>query len=276
VINIIDYIAVTYGPGLAIALEVGINKAKEIAKKFNKKIIPINHMEGHIYSAFIQNKNGNPDIKFNFPYLAVIVSGGHTEIILWKDHNKYEMLGETLDDAAGEALDKAAKMLGLGYPGGEIIEKLAKKVENKDIYKFPRPMIKSKDLNFSFSGLKTSMFYLLKKTSDKNQIKNLNYLASSYQEAVFETILLKIKKANDQYKVNNLVVVGGVTANQRLRLLIRNYAKENKINVLFPSFKKYCTDNAAMIGVVANYKFDKAIVQKDFDKLDRVPRLKIK
>jgi N6-L-threonylcarbamoyladenine synthase len=275
VINVIDFVAVTYGPGLAIALEVGINKAKEIAKDFNKKIIPVNHMEGHIYSAFIQNKNGNPDIKFKFPYLVLVVSGGHTEIVLWKDHNKYEMLGETLDDAAGEALDKAAKMLGLGYPGGEIIEKLAKKVENKDIYKFPRPMIGSHDLNFSFSGLKTSMFYLLKKISEKEQIKSLNYLASSYQEAVFNTILFKIKKAQLKYKVNNLIVVGGVTANQRLRLLIRKFVRQNKINVLFPSFKKYCTDNAAMIGVAASYKIDKAIGLKGFEKLDRVPRLKI-
>ena len=155
----IDCIAVTYGPGLAIALEVGIKKAKELTRKFKKKLIAVNHLEGHIYSSFVQNSRGNPIRDFRFPYLALVISGGHTEIVLWRDHLKYEVLGETLDDAAGEALDKAAKMLDLGYPGGPVIERLAKEVQNKDFYNFPRPMLKSKTLEFSFSGLKTAFFY---------------------------------------------------------------------------------------------------------------------
>src|SRR3989344_105666 len=136
----IDYIAVTQGPGLAVALEVGIKKAKDLAQKYNKKIIPVNHLEGHIYSNFVQSSKGNPKRDFRFPYLALIVSGGHTEIVLFKNHIDYEILGETIDDASGEALDKAAKMLGLGYPGGPAIERLARQVENKDLFSFPRPM----------------------------------------------------------------------------------------------------------------------------------------
>ena len=124
-INKLDYVAVTQGPGLAVALEVGIRKAKELAEKYKKKLIAINHLEGHIYSPFVQNSRGNPDREFNFPYLVLIISGGHTEFVIFKNHLKYEVIGSTLDDAAGEALDKAAKLLGLGYPGGAVIERLA-------------------------------------------------------------------------------------------------------------------------------------------------------
>lgn len=184
-INDFDYVAVTQGPGLAPALEVGINKAKELATKFNKKIIAVNHLEGHIYSPFVQNSKGNPKIDFKFPYLVLTVSGGHTNLVIFKDHLKYEVIGETIDDAAGEALDKAAKMLGLGYPGGPVIEKLSRDVGNIDKYHFPRPMIKTKNLNFSFSGLKTSFYYFLKKITEEEKIQNLKYLVSSFQQAVF-------------------------------------------------------------------------------------------
>src|SRR3990167_1756114 len=128
----ISFIAVTQGPGLAVALEVGIRKAKELAVKFNKKIIAVNHLEGHIYSAFVQNSKGNPKHDFKFPYLALIVSGGHTEFVILKNHLEYEIIGQTLDDAAGEALDKGAKLLGLGYPGGPVIERLSKDANNID------------------------------------------------------------------------------------------------------------------------------------------------
>lgn len=159
----IDAIAVTQGPGLAVALEVGIKKAKELAQKYNKKLISVNHLEGHIYSAFVQNSAGNPIKDFRFPYLALIVSGGHTEFVIFKNHLEYKIIGSTLDDAAGEALDKAAKLLGLGYPGGPVLERLAKQAGNIDSHNFPRPMLKSKDLNFSFSGLKTSFYYFLRR-----------------------------------------------------------------------------------------------------------------
>src|SRR3989338_9118808 len=130
----LDAIAVTYGPGLAIALEVGIKKAKELSRKFHKPLIGVNHMEGHLYSSFVQNSHGNPKREFEFPYFGLLISGAHTELVLFKDHLKYEILGETLDDAAGESLDKAARMLGFGYPGGPVLETLSQKVENVDKY----------------------------------------------------------------------------------------------------------------------------------------------
>ncbi len=271
--NTIDYIAVTQGPGLAIALEVGIKKAKELAKKYNKKLIAVNHLEGHIYSCFVQNSKGNPKHEFTFPYLSFVISGGHTEIVLFKDHCNYEVIGETLDDAAGEALDKAAKMLGLGYPGGPVIERLAGEVDNKDFYHFPRPMLKSNDLNFSFSGLKTSFFYFLKKMNEKEKIKDLKQLGSSYQEAVFDTIIQKADKAIQQTSVNQLTVGGGVSANLYLRKKFRSLAKKFRGSILFPSFKYLTGDNAAMIGVVANYKAQKKQFVKDIEQLDRIPRL---
>ena len=269
----IDAIAVTQGPGLAVALEVGIKKAKELAKKYQKKLISINHLEGHIYSAFVQNSQGNPKKEFKFPYLTLIVSGGHTEFVIFKNHLEYEVIGETLDDAAGESLDKAAKLLGLGYPGGPVIERLAKEVENADSHHFPRPMLKSKDLNFSFSGLKTSFYYFLRK--GKTPLSGVKFLASSFQEAVFDTLIKKTEKAIKQTGINRLIIGGGVIANMRLRKLMRDLVKKYKGEVLFPSYKYLAGDNAAMIGVVAGFKADKGLFVEDINKLDRVPRFNI-
>ena len=271
----IDYIAVTYGPGLAIALEVGINKAKELAKKYNKKLIPVNHMEGHLYATFGQNSAGNPKQDFEFPYIALLVSGGHTELVKFDEHISYKILGETIDDAAGEALDKAAKMLDLGYPGGPVIERLAEEVGNKDFYGLPRPMIKSQDLNFSFSGLKTSFYYMLKKTSDEEKAKKVKELASSFQEAVFDTLLIKLEKAMKQTGIKIIVVGGGVIANQYLRKKLRTLIKKYNGEVVFPPYKYLCTDNAAMIGIAASFKAEKDLFVNDLGKLDRIPRLKL-
>src|SRR3989344_1129568 len=229
----IDAIAVTQGPGLAVALEVGIKKAKELARKYNKKLISVNHLEGHIYSAFVQNSAGNPTKDFRFPYLALIVSGGHTEFVIFKDHLEYKIIGQTLDDAAGEALDKAAKLLGLGYPGGPVLERLAKQAGNEDFHHFPRPMLKSNDLNFSFSGLKTSFYYFLKK--NPNKTSEVKLLASSFQEAVFDTLIKKTEMAIKQTGINRLVVGGGVIANLRLRQLLRKLVEKHQGEVLFPS-----------------------------------------
>lgn len=271
----IDAIGVTYGPGLAIALEVGINKAKELAKKYNKKLIAVNHMEGHIYANFAQNSRGNPKRDLKFPYLVLLVSGGHTELVLWTSELKFEILGETVDDAAGEALDKAAKLLNLGYPGGPIVERLAAQVKNVDSYKFPRPMIKSDGLNFSFSGLKTSFYYFLKKMDEKDINKNLKQLASSFQEAVFDSLLIKLERAIKQTGVKKIVVGGGVISNQYLRNRLRSLAKKIEGEVIFPPQKYLCTDNASMIGVVASFKAKHGVFVKDLDKLDRIPRLRL-
>lgn len=278
----IDAVAITQGPGLAVALEVGIKKAKELAIKYNKKLISVNHLEGHIYSAFVQNSQGNPKCDFKFPYLALIVSGGHTEFVIFKNHLEYEIIGSTLDDAAGEALDKAAKLLGLGYPGGPVIERLAYEVGNVDNHSFPRPMLKSKDLNFSFSGLKTSFYYFLKeKTSavkkEQNQVKTteVKFLASSFQEAVFDTLIKKTEKAIKLTTINQLIVVGGVVANKRLRNLMRALIKKYRGEILFPTYKYLTGDNAAMIGIVANYKAERGLFVSNFDLLDRIPRMSI-
>ena len=266
----IDTIAVTQGPGLAVALEVGIKKAKELAKKFNKKLIAVNHLEGHIYSCFVQNSQGNPKIEFKFPYLALIISGGHTEFVIFKDHFEYKVIGSTLDDAAGEALDKAGKLLGLGYPGGPVIERLAKLADNQDFYRFPRPMLRSDDLDFSFSGLKTSFYYFLKKKP--KLLGDINKLASSYQEAVFDTIIKKTEKAIKFTGINNLAIGGGVIANLYLRKLFWQLVNRFKGQVLFPSYRYLTGDNAAMIGVAAYYRSKKNLFINHETDLDRQPR----
>lgn len=270
----IDYLAVTYGPGLAPALEVGIAKAKELAKKYKKRIIPVNHMEGHLYSCFAQNRKGNPKIKFNFPYLALLVSGGHTELVVFKNHLNYQIIGETIDDAAGEALDKAAKMLGLGYPGGPVIERLAK-LGNSNFHRFPRPLTRSKNLNFSFSGLKTSFFYFIKNLKPEERIKNLNNLVSSFQEAIFETLTKKLEQAMKETKITNVIAAGGVLANLSLRKKIRQLVKKYSGQILFPPFKTLYGDNAAMIGIAAYFKTKKGIFVTNFQHLDRLPRARL-
>jgi len=254
-------------------LEVGIKKAKDLAKKYDKKIIAINHMEGHLYSAFVQNSQGNPKQDFCFPYLALLVSGGHTELVIFKDHLKYEVIGRTIDDAAGEALDKAAKILGLGYPGGPVIERLAREVDNNDFFKFPRPMLKSNNLDFSFSGLKTAFYYFTKQMPSLKKNEQLKKLASSFQEAVFDTLIRKTDKGISLTGVNHLIVGGGVSANVYLRKKFRQLAKKNSGFVLFPSYKYLTGDNAAMIGVAASYHFEKKDFIKNISALDRVPRL---
>ena len=270
-----DAIAVTYGPGLAIALEVGIKKAKELSIEFKKPLIGVNHMEGHLYSSFVQNSHGNPKRDFQFPYLGLLISGAHTELVLFKDHLKYEILGETLDDAAGESLDKAARMLGFGYPGGPVLETLSQKVENVDKYSFPRPMKYSKNFNFSFSGLKTSFFYFIRKLSEEEKVNKIELLASAFQEAVFETLVYKTEKAVEKTGVNRLIVGGGVAVNNRLREMMRKMIKNEDGSVYFPPYKYLNFDNAAMIGVAAGFRAERKMFAKDIKKLDRVPRLSL-
>lgn len=230
-------------------------------------------MEGHIYSCFVQNSKGKPDTSFEFPYLAVLISGSHTELVIFRDHLAYEVIGETLDDAAGEALDKGARMIMNEhfYPGGPVIEKLALK-GNKKAFPFPRPMKNSKDLNFSYSGLKTSLLYLLRDMSEKDRTGRIHDLAASYQEAVFQSIFIKLEKAMDIYGLKRVIVGGGVSANDYLRKSVRELVGKRGGTVLFPPDIKLNGDNAAMIGVAAHYKMERELFVDDPNDLKREAR----
>ncbi len=262
----IDYIATTQGPGLIIALLVGLNFARTLSYTLNKKIIPVHHISGHIYSNWLANK------KIEFPVLNLIVSGGHTQLIYMKEHSKYKIIGSTKDDAAGEAFDKVAKMLGLSYPGGPIISKLAKK-GNPEKYQLPRPMIHSKDFNFSFSGLKTAVFYFIKKHPEVlKKGKAQNDLCASFQKAVIDVLTHKTIKAAEKYKVKYILLAGGVSANDQLREELAKKAKENGFKFLTPK-KILSTDNAAMIATSAYFNIKKATTWK---KIDAIANLELK
>ncbi|MDQ3076422.1 MAG: tRNA (adenosine(37)-N6)-threonylcarbamoyltransferase complex transferase subunit TsaD [bacterium] len=255
-----DYFAVTYGPGLAIALEVGIQKIEKLALEYNKKIIKVNHMEGHIYSALARNSKGNPKIEYKFPLLALLVSGGHTEIVLMKDHGSYEIIGRTLDDAVGEAFDKVGRMLEIGYPGGPMIEQIAKD-GNENAYPLPIPMTKTRNTDMSYSGLKTAVLYLTRKvfTEDmdpKEKAKITRDIAASFQKTAIDSLILKTKIAleniskQNEVEIKDLILAGGVAANNLLRKRFRMaFTKNHRIH--FPTDKKLFCDNAGMIGVAA-------------------------
>lgn len=246
-INEIEVIAVTTEPGLHGSLVVGSNFAKGLALSNHKIIVPINHIEGHIYSALIDNRD------LSFPFISLVVSGGHTALFKVDSYTNYELIGLTKDDAAGEAFDKIAKFIGLGYPGGPIIDKLAKNGDpNK--YNFPRPMINEANFDFSFSGLKTSVRYFLQKHFDNNDFSNeLNNIAASLQESIVDVLVNKSIKAAKHYGINSICVSGGVSANSRLRHKFHNSGDKYKVKSYFPNLE-YCLDNAAMIGHLAYNK----------------------
>jgi N6-L-threonylcarbamoyladenine synthase len=241
-------------------------------------------VEGHILANLIKNKLGKPDRKIEFPALAMTVSGGHTKLILVQNlpyppltkgglnNFKYTVIGETLDDAAGEALDKAAKMMGLGYPGGPIVERLAQ-MGDKNYLKLPRPLSTQKNFDYSFSGLKTSFYYQIKEWQKDKIGENLANLSASFQDAVFDSLLIKFKKATEFYKPKTLLASGGVLANMELRKRLRKLAKEMKTPIFMPMKKEFNTDNAAMIGVVGYYKALRKEFVEDKESLDRDPRL---
>ena len=241
--NEIDGIAVTNGPGLAGSLLTGVSFAKGLALGLNIKIIPINHLEAHI----IANLVDNPDI--TFPFLCLLVSGGHTQIWLINGLDKYKLLGETRDDAAGEAFDKGARILGLGYPGGPEIEKCAEN-GNPNAVNFPRALIHTNEIEFSFSGLKTSLLYYMDSFESSNDC-NLNDVASSYQQAIIDSLLNKINLAALKTKVNTITIAGGVAKNKILRDKLKK--DFSNYNIIFPDLK-YCTDNAAMISFLGEIK----------------------
>jgi N6-L-threonylcarbamoyladenine synthase len=235
----IEAIAVTSGPGLMGSLLSGISFAKGMSQGLNIPIIPINHLEAHLNSAFIEFEELNP------PFINLLVSGGHTQIWLVKDLFEYTLLGETLDDACGEAFDKGAKTLGLKYPGGPEIEKLATEGDCK-LINFPRPILNDGTYNFSFSGLKTSLINCV------NQNKyNADDIAASYQEAIVDCLIKKLNNSMNNYNIDTAIVCGGVAANQRLRTKLGKLDK----SVIFPSLK-YCTDNADMIAFLGEKKIN--------------------
>lgn len=294
----IDAFAVTYGPGLAPALEVGIRKAKELALEYKKPLIPVNHMAGHLYANWAQNSNGNNGVEDDnqWPKMALLVSGNHSEIILMKKHHDFQILGETLDDACGECFDKVGRMLGLGYPGGPVVEKLA---ENGDDTKYdlPRPMQNTDDFNVSYSGLKTASFKLIKtiaenKNSNKsNEMKappgtevfnlskkEIEDVCASFQKAAVETILIKLDKALNTYKVNELVLGGGVIKNKLIRKQARKIANKYNIKFHYPA-DKLIQDNAAMIAIAGFYQYMENIsiksTEDEINSVDRKPGLRL-
>ena len=241
----IDGIAVTQGPGLIGSLLIGIASAKSLAFSLDKPLIGINHLEAHISAIHLEHE-------VEFPFIALIVSGGHTNLYLVKDHTTFEPLSRTRDDAAGEAFDKAAKLLGLGYPGGVMIDKLSSKGD-KNVHSFPIPFNTKKSLDFSFSGIKTSLVYFLKKNGVKND-QDLNDICAGYQESIVKSLLNKTFHAAEQHSINNVVICGGVACNSRLRELGMDYAGERGIGLYYPS-PFLCTDNAAMIASLGYFRF---------------------
>ena len=254
-IHSIDSIAYTAGPGLSGALLVGSSLAEALAYSLNIPSIPVHHLEGHLLAPMLE------DDKPSFPFIALLVSGGHSQLIDVKGIGNYEIIGDTLDDAAGEAFDKTAKLLGLGYPGGAALSELA----DKGIPKFdlPRPLLNTHELNFSFSGLKTAVLTLVKKQENLTNEVKAN-IAFAFQESITDVLVKKSLKALDQTGYNNIVVSGGVGANKKLREKLIFHSKNENFNTYFPKLE-FCTDNGAMIALAGslrahlssknNYKF---------------------
>ncbi|BBE31599.1 tRNA N6-adenosine threonylcarbamoyltransferase [Tepiditoga spiralis] len=254
----INAIAVTYGPGLVGALLIGLNFAKALSISLNKPLIKVNHLMGHIYANFIEYPNLKP------PFIVLLVSGGHTMILKANDYMDFEIIGQTRDDAAGEAFDKVSRMLDFGYPGGPIIDSYAKK--GKDIYKFPKPLYNN-GYDFSFSGLKTSVLYFMK---DNPNAKKED-IAASFQNALVDTLVHKVTKYAIKNKINDIVIAGGVAANSSLRKKLSEFS--SKLNIYYPSIE-ICTDNAAMIARAGYEKYIRNIFS-DLN-VDAAPNLSLK
>jgi N6-L-threonylcarbamoyladenine synthase len=236
----VDIIGVTQGPGLIGALLVGLSTAKGLAYSLNKPLIPVNHIKGHIFANFITSKDLEP------PFICMVVSGGHTHLINVKNYTEFEILGKTMDDAIGEAFDKVSRAVGLGYPGGPLIDKMAQ--TGKDVCKFPRPLFDN--YNFSFSGVKTAVINYI----NKNKDANINDICRSFEEAVTDVVVINSEKAIKEYKVDKFALAGGVAANSMLREKLLKMCEKNNIKFYKPDII-LCTDNAAMIGCAAYYDY---------------------
>lgn len=261
----IDAIGVTYGPGLVGALLVGVAEAKAIAYAAKKPLVGVHHIEGHVSANYIENKELEP------PFMCLIVSGGHTHIVLVKEYGEYEIIGRTRDDAAGEAFDKVARAIGLGYPGGPKIDKLSKEGNSKAIT-FPRAHIEGAELDFSFSGIKSAVLNYVNSCEMKGVEINRADVAASFQQAVIDVLVEHTMKAAKQYGVDKVAIAGGVAANSSLREAMEHACKKNNLSFYHPSMI-YCTDNAAMIGVAAYYEYMRG-TRHSLD-LNAVPNLKI-
>ena len=245
-IDKIDQIAYTSGPGLVGALLVGENFAQGLSFSLGVPLININHLEAHLHAPKI-----DPSIDLDYPFITLLVSGGHTMIVQVNNLGDYELLGETRDDASGEAFDKVSKLLGLGYPGGPEIEKAAKK-GNPSSFSFPRPMIQDKSFDMSFSGLKTAVLYATKEVG-KIDKKTICDIAASFQSAITDVLVHKLILSAENKKINCIVLAGGVAANDELRKKVSEKAKAKNIRTIYPQLK-YCTDNAAMIAYLGSLK----------------------
>lgn len=258
-------VAFTRGPGLMGSLLVGVSFAKSFAKGLDIPIIEVNHMQAHVLAHFID------DPKPEFPFLCLTVSGGHTQLVLVKSHLEMEVVGETQDDAVGEAFDKTAKLLGLPYPGGPLIDRYAKEGNPKA---FNFPVTRMPGLNYSFSGIKTAVLYFLRDQLQEDPQfieKNLPDLCASIQATLIEMLLIKLKEAMKQYQLKSVAIAGGVSANSGLRLALSELSRRKGWNLFVPKFE-YCTDNAGMIAMAAYYKYLKG----EFSSMDVTPLAKMK
>jgi len=265
----IDLIAVTHGPGLGPALLVGIAFAKTIAMTHHKPLIGASHLKGHVFSNWLNNDFREP----KFPLLNLIVSGGHTELVLMRDYDNFELIGETMDDAVGEAFDKVARLLGLGYPGGPEISRIAEQGDPKR-FPLPRPMLHSKNFNFSYSGLKTAVLYLLRDLKEKDiaiDDQTKADIASSFQEAAVEVLIQKTKQASREHGVSAIFLSGGVSANSALRTAFKNMAEEEDLAYSYPPLA-YTGDNATMIALAGYFAYQKN-VSSDWQNVEMKPNL---
>ncbi|MDE7476801.1 MAG: tRNA (adenosine(37)-N6)-threonylcarbamoyltransferase complex transferase subunit TsaD [Lachnospiraceae bacterium] len=261
----ITAIAVTYGPGLVGALLVGVSAAKAISFAADKPLIGVHHIEGHISANFIENKDLEP------PFACLVVSGGHTHLVVVKDYGEYEILGYTRDDAAGEAFDKVARAIGLGYPGGPKIDKLSRE-GNPEAIKFPRAKVDGSNYDFSFSGLKSSVLNYLNSCEMKGIEVNSADVAASFQKAVIDVLVEHSLNAVKEYGFDKFAIAGGVASNTALRTAFQSACEKQKINFYYPS-PILCTDNAAMIGVAGYYEYIKG-TRSGYD-LNAIPNLRL-